>query len=95
MFPFVSESTLILPNQRISEGYAQTEEDYRSMLKALVKVHQEHPRIRVLWKVVRCEGVQKQELPFVRQESWLPSVERVYAHPAVKIVIHHGGGMSC
>lgn len=62
------------------------------MLRALKSVHQSHPSLRILWKVIKCEGVKTEDLSFVRQVDWLPSVKEVYSHPAVKVVVHHGGG---
>lgn len=70
------------------------QEDYRSMIRALQIVHSEYPKLRVLWKVVKVEGVEMEELPYARQVGWLDSIDEVYEHPSVKVVIHHGGGNS-
>ena len=29
---------------------------------------------------------------FIKETTWVASVELVYRHPATKIVVHHGGG---
>lgn len=65
------------------------------MLQALRDVYTVHPNIQVLWKVVKCDGVKVEDLPYLRQVDWLDSIEEVYTHPAVKVVIHHGGGKFC
>lgn len=63
------------------------------MINALEKVHEVRSNLRVLWKVVTCDDVKKLDLPFLRQVEWLESVAEVCSHSAVKVVIHHGGGM--
>jgi len=62
------------------------------MLEAIKMVKAQYANIRVLWKVVKSEGVETYDLPYVRQVDWLPSVEEVYTHPSVEVVVHHGGG---
>lgn len=65
------------------------------MLQAIRNVYELHPNLQILWKVVKCDGVKVAELPYLLQVDWLDSIEEVYTHPAVKVVIHHGGGKFC
>lgn len=98
MFPFVSikfllrDRDILLKELFLFFTLEQTQEDYTSMLQALETAKRSFARLRVLWKVVRCEGVVKEEASYVRQVEWVPSVEEVYTHPSVKVVVHHGGG---
>jgi hypothetical protein len=65
------------------------------MIQALKLVHKQYPKVKALWKIVRTpDNHAKEDLPFVKETGWLPSVEEVYEHPAVQIVVHHGGGKS-
>lgn len=63
------------------------------MMEVIRKVHFQHPEVRFLWKLARTsDNVAREALECVRETDWLPSVEEVYQHPAVRIVVHHGGG---
>jgi UDP:flavonoid glycosyltransferase YjiC (YdhE family) len=77
-----------------------THHEYEALIDALHAVRAQRPQLRALIKVpdlpkttqnVPCAS----ELPqWIRRESWIPSVENVLAHPAVRVAMHHGGGNS-
>ncbi|KAK0540092.1 hypothetical protein OC835_000012 [Tilletia horrida] len=77
-----------------------TAEEYEQLVLAVTDLHDANPSLRVLLKVPAL-GTDVQPIPpaeelppFIRRESWLPSIQTVLEHPVVKVAVHHGGGNS-
>lgn len=76
--------------------------DYDHILACLERLHKRFPTLLVLWKIPdhpqRIQPVPTADeavLPsYIRRESWLPSIHNVLSHPAVAVIMHHGGGNS-
>ena len=77
-------------------------QDYDNIVKAMEYLHDLYPNVMVLWKIPKLPysaqpipSADEARLPlFIRREDWLQSVETVLSHPAVSVVMHHGGGNS-
>ena len=76
--------------------------DYDNMVEGLKLLQKRIPDVQVLWKVPKLPkhiqpipSPDEGKLPlFIRQEGWLECVQTVLEHPAVSVIVHHGGGNS-
>lgn len=82
--------------------YYYLRKDYDNLLRALHMLHERMPNVAILWKIPdRSQDVQpipkaeEANLPsFIYRVAWIPDMFKVMQHPALGVVMHHGGGNS-
>jgi UDP:flavonoid glycosyltransferase YjiC (YdhE family) len=72
--------------------------EYTNLLQGLSAVHHSlQERVRFVLKVNRPRDGRpaahvKQLPPFIRETNWVESQHSVFQHPALRVIVHHGGG---
>lgn len=97
---YASRSPVVYVN--MGSIYFYSREDYDRLRACFVALHERMPSVRILWKIpARDQRVQpvpsaaEDPLPeYMLRVDWVPDVHRVLAHPALAVVMHHGGGNS-
>lgn len=82
--------------------YYYMPDGYANLVKAFEMIHARNPNIAFLWKIPnhpkRIQDIPSEEeanLPsYIKRIAWIPSVEAVIRHPALSVMMHHGGGNS-
>lgn len=82
--------------------YYYQPQDYAHMVQALHMIHEQNPNVAFLWKIAQrpkhVQNIPSEEEaalpPYVRRLSWIPSMTAVMEHPALAVMMHHGGGNS-
>ena len=77
-------------------------QDYAHMVQALHMIHEQNPNVAFLWKIAQrpkhVQNIPSEDEaalpPYVRRLSWIPSMTAVMEHPALAVMMHHGGGNS-